>query len=399
MEKKLALNSHTVNLGLAVVAIFLALAFAWLAQDALLTGMREDKNGGRLEKDALQFYQQATQPHSFYAASIREPFFPFIIKCWLWLWGSTDQMLVRTLTGLIGLGLVVLVATLGWKLAGPWCGVVCAWMYASSALVAYYSVSALRESTMGFLVVLLTLLLLCKSSWPQRCGLILVSAALPLMRLDSLVVEFLVFGGWVAWRWSRQAAVESIVYIAAGWLAVAPFLIACHREYGQAFHTSNVHATYWRNHEFADRPGFLTRDQVMSDAYSGEPTTAFRYIFGLHSIPEVIGRYIHGYWISLMVHMRMIFSWLDTGNPFVWFWILGLFWACRYWRTQGLIPLVALAAQFPFAFIVPVNTVMPGRYHAGVEVRFSLPMAPFVATLVGIGVVETVKWLKAKWWA
>jgi len=39
--------------------------------------------------------------------------------------------------------------------------------------------------------------------------------------------------------------------------------------------------------------------------------------------------------------------------------------------------------------------VLAGRPAAGVELRFSFPVAPLVAVLVGIGLVETIRWLTA----
>ncbi len=386
---------------LGLVAIFLAVVFAWFWQGVWLGAMTESDGHARLEKDALGFSQLAKESRPFYAASLREPLFPALLRVSLKSFHPADEHLfIRQLTGGFGLAVIAAIGALGWRLAGPAAGALAAWLFAVSTTTVYYSISGLREPLVLLLVVLFALCLLTGGR-RSVVGLALFSVALPLLRLESLIVIPLILAGWLALAgrdWKRRLLPAGLA-VGLAWLFALPFLIACRKEFGSCFALTANHATYWRNHEFAGQPGHLTRDEVVANPYGGTRVSTAAYIFRDHSLPVVIGRYVRGYWISLTRHIPAIFAWNQVRNPLVWFWLAGVGWAVRSWRTQGIVPLIAVVAQFPFAFIVPLDTVMPGREHAGVEIRFSLPLAPFVAVLAASGIVETGRWGWKKWWA
>lgn len=398
---------------LAILAILLAMGFTSWKQDAWLFMLQSQSDGGALSGDARGFYDRAISVHSFYSASGREPFFPYLIKTVLAFHESghtlSDQLLVRHLSGWVNLALTAAIALLAARLAGFTCGAVAAWLYAGTPVTAYYGVSGLRESTMGFLVISFVLLLLLPRRWPVRVGCLMIAAFMPLLRLEGLFIVPLLTGSWaclalVGGRAARRSVAatsrlcEAAVYAAVAWLAAAPFLIACKHEYGSYFYVTSIHATYWSNHEFAGQPGHLTREEVLANAYGGERTTAARYIFGEHSLSRVAARCGQGYWAALTKYVPLILagpvrSWL------IWFWIVGLIWSCVDWREKLFVPIAGVIAQLPFAFILPLNMVMRDRLHPGVEFRFSLPITPFVAVLAALGIVETVRWARRKWWA
>ncbi len=388
---------------LGAVAIFLAVVFAWFWQGVWLSAMLESPGKGRLEKDALGFYELATHPSPFYAASLREPLFPVLLRAGLKLFHPADEHLfVRQFTGSIGLALIIAIGALGWRLSGPISGALAAWLFTVSTYTVYYAISGLRETTVLFLGVALTLLLLVKKqTWWQLAGLGLISIALPLIRFEYLGVIPLIMTGWVALadRDWKPRLIPAALAVVMAWTFALPFLIACKKEMGGYFALTANHATYWRNHEFAGQPGYLTREEVMANPYGGKRVSTGDYMFHDHSVPQVIVRYMEGYWISFTKHIPTIFSWADVRDPLIWFWLVGLAWSVRNWRTAGIVPWVMLAVQFPFAFIVPLNTVLPGRLHAGVEFRFSLPLAPFAAVLAAVGIVEIGKWISQRWWA
>jgi len=209
---------------------------------------------------------------------------------------------------------------------------------------------------------------------------------MPLLRLEGLIIVPLLAGAWAVLKWRRDAVAEAVAFTMIAWLAVTPFLVNCRREFGSAFHPLNTHARYWRNHEFAGQPGHLTRDEVLANAYGGEPTTSARYVLGMHSLPEVVARYARGYWVALTDHIPKL---LD-GRWLMWLWPLGVMWDGA--RRRGLVTLAGLIAQLPFAFILPLNMVMADRPNPGVKFRFSLPLTPFVALWAASGMVETTKW-------
>ncbi len=344
---------------------------AWLGELPALTG------------DAAGFYNRSREPHAFYAAHVREPLFPFLLQF------TANHRQARELTGWCSIGLVVILGVLAWRLAGPAAGALAPWLYAGTAFTSYYGVSGLREGLMSFLLLLLVLLLLLDRTWWSRLGCALCAAAIPLLRLEGLLIAPLIVSVWAALKWRRALVLEAVGYTAVAWLAVSPFLLNCRREFGSAFHPMNVHARYWRNHEFAGQPEHLTREEVLADAYGGPPTTSFHYVFGMHTLPEVVGRYARGYWVSLASHIPRI---LD-GRWLFWLWPVGVFWD---WKRRWFITLAGIVAQLPFAFILPLNMVMAGRTHPGVEFRFSLPLTPFVVILAAVGIVETIRWWRAR---
>ncbi|NQU11826.1 hypothetical protein HQ590_13610, partial [bacterium] len=379
-----------VSPALAGLAIVLALYHTWGTQQILVGAMENSAGGGRLVKDALGYYEIATTPDPFYRASVREPLFPALLRFGLQTSGhlqpaddsavGRSHVFVRRFTGWFGLATLLGVSLLAWRLAGPWAGAGAAWMYGLGALIAQYAVSGLRESTTGLFHVCLIGALVTEPR--SRLGaairtvvVVLLSAALPLLRLESLAVVPLLLLGTVIWRWLRAAgphrawrrpAFEAVAGIVAGWIAVAPFLLACRQQFGEAFYVTSVHATYWRNQEFAGQPGHLSRDEVMADPYAGPRVTPRVYIFGMHSLPAVVTRYARGYWITLTRDVPILFRRLAPGanptdtaaNPLVWLWVLGLVWSVVRWRTQAFVPWAALAAQLPYAFIVPLDTVL-----------------------------------------
>lgn len=381
---------------LGVIAIFLAIVFAWFWQSVWLDALLASPGKAQLEKDALGFYQLAKDARPFYAASLREPLYPALLRVGLTLGRPTDEHLyVRQLTGATGLVLIAAIGALGWRLAGPVGGALAAWMFSFSSSTVHYAISGLREPLVLLLTVLLTLLLLAeRRSWWWTVGLALISMALPLIRLEYLAVLPLILVGWVALagRDGKQRVMPAALAIVLAWTLTLPFLVACQKEFGSSFALAANHATYWRNHEFAGQPGHLTREEVIANAYGGPRVTTAAYIFGDHTLPVVIGRYLNGYWISLTRHLPMIFSWGRMDNPLIWFWLAGLGWIVRHWRARGIVLWAMCLVQFPFAFIVPLDTVMPGRAHPGVEFRFSLPLTPFIAVLAAVGIVETTKW-------
>ncbi len=408
---------------LAAVGVYAAISFAWSLQDQWLGQMQKDPSLAVLKSDAAGYYQIAHEGRPFYAASYREPLFPSMIRLTLGAWGQmpppdeagdlANQLLVRRLSSWLGLGLVALIGVLGWRLAGPWCAVISSWMYAVGTWANFLGISALRQTTMGTLLVSLVLLLLSRPRsrglrWARMIALCLVCAALPLACISSLTVVPLVVIGWAtlsavrsrgtrpAWRPFAEAA----MYFAVAAIAVTPYLLACKREHGQYFSMMNRHARFWRNHEFAGQPGFPTRAEVIKDSYTGKPITSAQYVFGLHTLPEVVTRYAQGYWLSITQYVPRIFAWTDRGPDgavrvahyhAVWLWLAGLYWACRKWRTHALVAVAAFASLLPFAFIVPLNTVLPQGQLGGVEPRFTMTMAPVVAVLAGVGGAELIR--------
>jgi hypothetical protein len=57
---------------------------------------------------------------------------------------------------------------------------------------------------------------------------------------------------------------------------------------GDAMISSNIVAKFYRNTEFAGKPGYPTKDQLEHDAFAGAPVTMSEYLFRDHSFSEVV---------------------------------------------------------------------------------------------------------------
>src|SRR5207237_9651971 len=63
--------------------------------------------------------------------------------------------------------------------------------------------------------------------------------------------------------------------------------------------SNNFHARPYRNQEFKGQPGFPSVTDVRHCSYTGPHITTAQYIFGLHTLNEVIRRVSLGYGLIL----------------------------------------------------------------------------------------------------
>ena len=259
-------------------------------QSSLIHIFQQAGEKGQLEGDALDYYEHALQGRSFYRASTREPLFPFLLRAGLRLGGDLrpekkadhlrNHAAIRHITGAVGLCLMVVLAALAWRVGGPWCGAIAATLYSLSFMGCFYAVSGLRVTTMGFLVLVLALTLLwdpktTRTKWIRGILIGLVCGAMPLIRLSFLVVLPLILCCWVGLNALARTrgkvgvlVLEAGAYLLVSWVAVVPFLVSCKKETGDPFYVMQAHATFWRNQEFVDRPGFPSRKDVSENSYT-----------------------------------------------------------------------------------------------------------------------------------
>jgi hypothetical protein len=160
-------------------------------------------------------------------------------------------------------------------------------------------------------------------------------------------------------------------------LLLAPFLFQCSRMYQDPLHCLNIHAIFYRNHEFVRvlKVGCLgcpDPASLKADSYAGEPVTMSRYIFGMHSAKEVVWRITLGYMQAFggKTFLRTLLG-IDPRPGRILYFLGFLLLLFLPWRELLLIPLAAVNL---FAFVVPM----------GVDVRLlapSLPVLVFLLTL------------------
>lgn len=348
---------------------------------AWLHALREYPDQFALHGDARSFYERALDSRPFFAAHLREPLWPFLIRPLLSGDENRDTYRIRTFTGIINVFLVAAIGCLAWRLGGPLAGGFAAALFSGSSLTSYYGISGLREPLMSLLLVTLTTLWTYRRNWLVTLGIIGVTGMVPLLRLDGLLVVTLVLPVCAIWVRDKSAASVAMTACLFAWGVTAPYLTNLRRECGSAFAPLHQHARYWRNHEFAGQPGHLTREEVLANAYGGAPVTSWQYVFGERTLAATAGRYLHGFWLALTDYVPRL---LDE-RWWIWFWPVGVVWALWHWRQAGIVVPVGLLAQLPFAFILPLNMVTSHGLWRGVEARFAWPLSPFVAVWAGLG--------------
>ncbi|MBI5368263.1 MAG: hypothetical protein HZA54_14605, partial [Planctomycetes bacterium] len=163
----------------------------------------------------------------------------------------------------------------------------------------------------------------------------------------------------------------------AALLLLSPYLVFNWRTAGSAFAPMKSHARFWRNHEFAGRPGFPTRAEVIANGYTGPEITPAGYVFGLHGAGEVCARYGAGYWLAFTRYLPAL---LGPLGVLAWLIPLGAAAALRRRAVGALLVAAALGAVLPNAFILPLDTVLTPEVPAvgpGVELRFTFPLLPY----------------------
>ncbi len=288
------------------------------------------------------------------------------------------------------------------------CGaLVAALLWADNLWLSLYGIGWLREDlaaacTLGLVSALIALYRMAPDR--KRARLLLAAAAavagglMALTRLEGLGTATLLVGLWAAARaaskkFTRQDAWLAPSIVAGVWLVASPYLLFNLSKTGKPLAPMQNHAQFWRNHEFAGQPGFPTRAEVVKNSYCGPPETPFHYVFGLHSLPEVAGRYVAGLWAGYTRYLSRLLadrSWVAWIVPLA---LAGLAWR-RKWEGAFAIG-AGLVALLPFAFVLTLDTVLTDKPAGptGVEPRFALPALTFALLWIAGGVGAAVQWV------
>ena len=270
-----------------------------------------------------------------------------------------------------------------------------------------------RGDFISFLnLVFLIILILTIRHWRKLKDLIALSVSaivigilLVLTRLSALTTLFfsLVAVNCVQFifrNWNRKILVSTLFVFAGIVGGLLPYLVYNYNRTGEIAPVMNHHAKYWRNHEFADKSGFPTTREIQKNLYCGKDITFSQYVFGLHTIPEVITQYAKGYWKAFTKYLPELTSTyyiIGRKIPFapivllVPFGILIALLRKEKRKEKLLILLFSLIVLFPFAFILPLNTVTPWANQVteiGVDRRFILPILPYAFIFIAVVVNE-----------
>ena len=333
--------------------------------------------GNILDPDAAGYLDVARRGGGLFetatntAPYVREPFFIWILRMAFWIAPENDATL-RLLTFLLSVAMVPATAFIARRWFGAPVALSAAFACAVNPYFIFMSPRGLRME-IYLLLVLAFLSALDDMSRKKIWGGVkvgLISGILSLTQFTSLgfaIPLTLIF--------CIRRKVQPVVYITAILLPlimIEPHLAFNVRYAGDPFFSSNIHASFYRNIEFAGSPGFPGVEEVRKNPYAGEPTSAFHYIFGLHTVPEVIRITLRGLWrIFFRSH---VIGGLFAGSRVLFAgYLVGILLALitSWWRWV----FIALILEAPTAFL------------AGIELdwRLTMHVAPLIYYLTIMG--------------
>lgn len=335
---------------------------------------------------ALETYPPAADLPSYVAAAegarwffdtgVREPAFPALIRVLSRVTGMDGLAAGRTAAVLSTLALAVAVYLYARHVGGPLAALGAGLVFVSTPAIPAYAAHGDRGAFIALLLLGWTYTVFERRS---RTAAGILGGLLLLSRLDLILPLLLGSGLSVVLSAARRTeARRQAAVLGLSLLLVAPYVAHLSVRYGDPLYPQSVHARFWANAEFVGRPGFPeNRSDFRADPYQGGPISSYRYVFGMHRAPELVGRYAWGTARAIVEYLPRY----AVGS--IAFYILagiGVFAAVR--SERAYLPLLLPALLLPYAFIYVIDQVAPG---SGVEARFTLHAAPFVHVLAGLG--------------
>ncbi|MBN1902400.1 hypothetical protein JW926_13830 [Candidatus Sumerlaeota bacterium] len=326
--------------------------------------------------DVKGFQSLARNLKTLYGAGMREPLYVWMLRMVLWFLPLYD-INVRMVSFAGSITMIPLIFYTGKKMEGPLTGILAAIFPAFSETLIVNSAEGLREEWICVLLILTALALIVPKK-PIRLyhgvlsGIVLsLSCLMRLTLLYPLILISLIVVVINRWR----AAPVLLMYL----FFLSPLLPHLRHNYKQEglkdpFYSINIHARYYRNLEFAGRPGFITHEQFRRQAYSGSPVTAFQYIFRMHDFKTVVAWSWEGF-------KRIFFTFYMEGR-------LAPFWMFRYlfWIGVVLLLLKPWGRWIDLFLILSVGSVLflcgrPAPLY--LDYRLVLHVIPFMALAIG----------------
>jgi Dolichyl-phosphate-mannose-protein mannosyltransferase len=268
----------------------------------------------------------------------REPLFIFVSHLFFKLVGDSDfhLRLVSFGLSLVAIWLVIRIArTLFGEPLGWFTGA----MMALNPALARESVRGLRLEleTIVFLAVLAVAFV-----WRRPRGLansLLLGALGGLMALTrttyvGTTAAIQALAAYKKRRARRGWLLSAAISIGIMLVLLAPHRYNMYRLHADPFWDTARYARWNANFEFAGRPGFPTRQQLELNGYVGPPITYAQYMFGLHSVADIVVGTVRGY-LKLFVQMTVAALRYDS--------------VARVGKVPGLILLILAAGGFALA--------------------------------------------------
>lgn len=355
----------------------LIMAFMLLALTMRWPGLVESV-GHRLDPDAAGYLEIAREGKGLFQTScdkapyIREPLFIWTVRA-AFLSGSRDDTAIRFLSMVLSVLMIPTVFLTGRR----WFGRVPALLAALACSLNPYFVSMSVRGLRMELYIICVLVFLYSLEWLKekdawsgvRSGA--AAGACVLARITSLSFTIpltLYFG-----IRNKTRPLNLAIAIVVPFVMIAPHLVFNWRNTGDPMFSSNIHARFYRNREFAGQPGFPTKEEAAKDPYTGQSLSTLSYIFRLHSIPEVVSITSRG--VFNIFGKYTLYGLLGGSKILFLFYVFG-FLATLFSRRWEWV-LAALILEAPSAFLA-------GQ---GLDWRLTFHAAPLLYLFTGNGIV------------
>ena len=359
---------------------FLLLLVAWGFN--LRWEVLQENKYDSLDGDVFAFRELALNMKYPYDTGPREPLWICMIKMWSMVFGSNDVN-IKILTVLLSLiGIIVC-----YKFIHDYTG------KESLALITSYLLSTNSYlgwfCTRGFRLELYIILIMCFSYFifippaklsnrARLLGLSLAGALTTLLQINSIIfiIPALVYSfGKYSIEWKKI-----LIPLISILLLILPYLAYCEIKYGDYFISNNLHAVFYRNHEFVNKKqvgceGCPTPQEYSQSKYSGKQITSFRYIFGMHTLREIVENTLKGYYGIFLKKSQLLDKQTGKGTSIPYYlYLVGLIvLALSSYRELLLMPIFSI--NF-LAFIVPM----------GIDPRLVEHAAPFSSLALAFGI-------------
>ena len=358
----------------------IGLIMRWVA---LLT-----KIGGILDPDAEHFYQLALHTTSFFTALspeppfAREPFLVWVTKIWFWFLPAS-RMSLRVLTVFFSLATIVAMFYFSRRVYRVLVNHGIADILATAtALLMSVNPQFIFMSNRGlrFEIYLLLMLLFFISTFKPvttfRSGVLIpgiIAGLLCLTRINTpawLIPVVVVLAVKYSWDWWKPLAIIGIMIV-----LLLPHIFANYRYAPEhdPFFTANIHARFYRNLEFQNKPGFPSSADIRDNAWTGGPITFSGYLFALHSWKQLMMGSLAGLKrLFLTTHPHLS---LFNSTLFVLGYLSGLLYLV--YRRQWHLPVIMFLLVAPLVYLAGI----------GIDWRLVGIISPFLILFVVANVI------------
>lgn len=330
--------------------------------------------------DPYTYLQRAREMKSFYGAHYREPVFPFVVKCFLWMLSDQD-VAVSFASATFSVLCVLATYFMGALAFSRWVGCAAALGMAVERDVIAWGVSGWRDDAFAFAVALSICAMLYHRRRPSIGTAVALGASAALACLTRIFsVSFLAPGFLFLLlspegSWSQRLRGVMIAALTA-MVLVAPYLVNCWREFGDPLYTLNYQPLYYLAAEQAQSPTTPGAVGYIGEKLASAPfRTLDTWALGMTSYPFL------NKWSGFDPWLPGLGYWLAGAA------LLGLILCAA--SGNGRLLLVALAsAQVPFAFTWPLSS----------DWRYTGFTYPFFLVAAGLVITSVAAFASPWWW-